>query len=205
MSYQEMSSEQIGTLADQYRNGDIEARNKVLENNVGLAKSIATNTETLEYDDAVQIAYYGIMRALYYYNPSKGAFSKFAGICIRQELDKATKQERKTSPFHESLNEVAYYDEYNSPTTFQEHMESDVATPYDNELSNENFRCQIQALNQLDKEKQDIIIKRFGLDGQQPKSISQIGCESNRSFDWVKVRLESALSQMQEYIHDTCD
>lgn len=80
-----LSPEENNRLAILAKNGDVEAKDKVVLNNLLLIKRVVNKYKQSdkEYDDLFQTGAYGILRAINTYNEEKGLFSTYAYIWIR--------------------------------------------------------------------------------------------------------------------------
>lgn len=78
----------------------LEERNKLVEDNIPLAifitKRYRNRTRLLEFDDALSIAYVGLIKAATYYKPGKYAFSTYASCCMVQEFQREYDAQHRT-------------------------------------------------------------------------------------------------------------
>ena len=105
-----LSPQEEKELFERYRNGDIDAKNEIIECNLKLAVNIArkafykthnnsiwNRTKGLSFQDLIQEASLGIIRAIEKYNPEKGCrFSTYAYNWIWQFVTRAMINKDKT-------------------------------------------------------------------------------------------------------------
>lgn len=81
--------DELNYLVDLAQKGSIEARNKIVERNIGLVQKFAGRYwyEGLDCDDYFQEGIIGLMRAVVTYEPQRNlAFSTYAGWWIKQKM-----------------------------------------------------------------------------------------------------------------------
>ena len=87
-----LSMKEVRELIDRYRDGDMDARNELIEKNIGLCRKIAAQSSrrdnpTAGYEDLVQDGIEGLIKAIDKYDYTKGTrFSTYAIYWIRQSI-----------------------------------------------------------------------------------------------------------------------
>lgn len=85
-------------LINKMRNGDLNARNRFLEDNlllvISIAKRYINKTRTLNFIDLIQEGNIGLIKASNNYDPNKGRFSTYATWYIRQKIQSAVANDR---------------------------------------------------------------------------------------------------------------
>lgn len=104
-------------LINKMRNGDLNARNRFLEDNlllvVSIAKRYINKTRTLSFIDLIQEGSEGLINASNKYDPNKGKFSTYATWYIRQKIQSAVTEDRMIKiPRNESRFIKKYKYEY---------------------------------------------------------------------------------------------
>ena len=90
-----LSFKQVKELIDKAREGDLEARNELVVNNIGLCKKLAyshlrKDQPLLNLDDLIQDGVEGLFKAIEKYDYKKGTrFSTFAVFWIRQGISRS--------------------------------------------------------------------------------------------------------------------
>ena len=92
-NYPILTQGDIEKLFDNYKNGDINAREKIINSNLKLVISIAnkyiSKTESFSFADLVQEGSLGLMRAIETYNKNKSSFSTYAYLWIEQYIKRS--------------------------------------------------------------------------------------------------------------------
>lgn len=85
-----LSNEEIIELIKKYRSGDLEARNTLIVNNIGLVHYVANGLKigksNVHYDDYIQQGILGLYKAIEKYDSSRGDFAPCAISYIMNEL-----------------------------------------------------------------------------------------------------------------------
>ena len=150
--------------------GDIDARNKLVEHNLRLvAHTIKKYYGTQnEQDDLVSIGTIGLIKAINTYDLNKNIrLSSYASRCIENEILMHFRNTKKTAQ-DISLNETIDTDKDGNPLTLL-----DIMAVEDNILEQLDLKLNSQKLGQfiteeLDERERKIIILRYGLNGEKP-------------------------------------
>lgn len=151
-------------------NGDVEARNKLVEHNLRLVAHIIKKYYGIqsEQDDLVSIGTIGLIKAINSFDINKNIrLSSYASRCIENEILMHFRSAKKSSQ-DISLNETIDIDKDGNPLTLLDIMSID-----DNIIDELNLKFNSQKLGQFineelnDREK-TIIILRYGLNGEEP-------------------------------------
>lgn len=150
--------------------GDIDARNKLVEHNLRLVAHIIKKyygTQN-EQDDLVSIGTIGLIKAINTYDLNKNIrLSSYASRCIENEILMHFRNTKKTAQ-DISLNETIDTDKDGNPLTLL-----DIMAVEDNILEQLDLKLNSQKLGQfiteeLDERERKIIILRYGLNGEKP-------------------------------------
>lgn len=165
-----LSEKQEKMYLEKFAQGDIEARNKLVEHNLRLVAHIIKKyygTQS-EQDDLVSIGTIGLIKAINTYKPDKNIrLSSYASRCIENEILMHFRNAKKSAQ-DISLNETIDTDKDGNPLTLLDIMSVD-----DNILDNLDLKLNSQKLGQfineeLDERERKIIILRYGLNGKEP-------------------------------------
>ncbi len=150
--------------------GDIEARNKLVEHNLRLVAHIIKKyySSQNEQDDLVSIGTIGLIKAINTFDINKNIkLSSYASRCIENEILMHFRNLKKTSQ-DISLNEAIDMDkDGNSLSLF------DVLSVDDDILDNINRKLNLKKIyeyidSELDPREKQVIILRYGLSGEKP-------------------------------------
>lgn len=150
--------------------GDIEARNKLVEHNLRLVAHIIKKyySSQSDQDDLVSIGTIGLIKAINTFDINKNIkLSSYASRCIENEILMHFRNLKKTSQ-DISLNEAIDMDkDGNSLSLF------DVLSVDDDILDNINKKLNLKKIyeyidSELDSREKQVIILRYGLNGEKP-------------------------------------
>lgn len=187
-----LSEKQEREYLEQAANGSIEARNKLVEHNLRLVAHIIKKyygTQN-EQDDLVSIGTIGLIKAINTFDMNKNIrLSSYASRCIENEILMHFRYSKKSSQ-DISLNETIDTDKDGNPLTLIDIMSVD-----DNiidELDMKFNRGKLaQFINEeLDEREKQIIIMRYGLDGNKPMTQNSVAKKMNISRSYVS-RIET--------------
>jgi RNA polymerase sporulation-specific sigma factor len=169
-----------------FRQGDINARNQLIEHNLRLVAHIIKKyyTQTADQDDLISIGTIGLIKGISTYNPDKGVrLATYASRCIENEILMHFRSRKKTAG-DLSLSEAIDTDgEGNSLSLIDViFVEDDMLDSISAEENSRNLKkCIDRILNEREKE---IIVLRYGLDDNPPKTQREIAemCGISRSY-----------------------
>ncbi len=165
-----LSSEKEHEYLSKASNGDMDARNKLIEHNLRLVAHIIKKYYSAQndQDDLVSIGTIGLIKAIDTYDINKNIrLSSYASRCIENEILMYFRNQKKISQ-DISLSEAIDTDKDGNPLTLIDVLSSD-----DDILFDLNNKLNIQKLpeyirNELDERERKVIILRYGLDGSEP-------------------------------------
>lgn len=150
--------------------GDINARNKLVEHNLRLVAHIIKKyySSQNDQDDLVSIGTIGLIKAINTFDINKNIkLSSYASRCIENEILMHFRNLKKTSQ-DISLNEAIDMDkDGNSLSLF------DILSVDDDILDNINTKLNLKKIyeyidSELDSREKQVIILRYGLNGENP-------------------------------------
>lgn len=171
---------------DLWAQGDIDARNVLIEHNLRLVAHIVKKyyTQCAELDDLISIGTIGLIKGVSSYKPEKGVrLATYASRCIENEVLMYFRSARKSAA-DISLSESIEADGSASSlclmdvVCFEEDMLEQISK---NELS----KTISKVVNEvLDPRESEIIRLRYGLDGEAPKTQHDVAelCGISRSY-----------------------
>jgi len=179
--------------------GDIEARNKLIEHNLRLVAHIVKKyyTQCAELDDLISIGTIGLIKGISSYKSDRGVrLATYASRCIENEVLMYFRSAKKSAT-DISLSETIETDGSSSSlclmdvVCFEEDMLEQISQ---NELS--------KTINKLVKEvldarESEIISLRYGLDGKLPKTQHEVAEKCNISRSYVSRIEKKALEKLK--------
>lgn len=147
------------------RNGDIEARNKLIEHNLRLVVFLAKKYESTGYDleDLVSIGSIGLIKGIETYKPDKNIkLATYSSRCIANEILMYIRKNKKRKT-EVSLEDALNYDAEGNELHLEDILGTDDNIIFDEfsfKLDKELLKQELKNLN--DREKQ-IMTLRYGL------------------------------------------
>ena len=177
---------------ERLKEGDNEARNKLVEHNLRLVAHIIKKYygTKCEQDDLVSIGSIGLIKAINTFKPDKKIrLSSYASRCIENEILMHLRAVKKTER-DVSLNETIDTDKDGNPLTLMDIMKVD-----DNILDELDMKLNSKKLGQyiteeLNSREKTVIILRYGLNGKKPMTQKEIAKMLDISRSYVS-RIET--------------
>lgn len=181
------------------KNGDIKARNKLVEHNLRLVAHIikkyyAVNTDQ---DDLVSIGTIGLIKAINTFDVDKKVkLSSYASRCIENEILMYFRNQRKTSQ-NVSLEDAIDTDKDGNALKLMDLLSVD-----DNFIDNLDKKMNLQKIDKyidetLTKREKEIINLRYGLDGEKPLTQREVSALMDISRSYVSRIEKKALQKLR--------
>ena len=174
------------------KKGDKLAEEKLINHNLRLVAHITKKykNSNIEQDDLISIGSIGLMKAIKTFSYEKGnSFSTYASRCIENEILMTFRSEKKNAQAV-YLDDVISIDKDGNNLSLYEILD-DKSDPIDGQVENKIIYNKISQIinNELNIREQEIIIKRFGLNGNIPKTQIELAEALNISRSYIS-RLE---------------
>ena len=184
--------------------GDIGARNKLVEHNLRLVAHIIKKYYGVqtEQDDLVSIGTIGLIKAIDTFKPDKNIrLSSYASRCIENEILMHFRSAKKTAQ-DVSLNETIDTDKDGNPLTLMDIMAVDdiILDELDRKLNGRKLGQFIR--EELTDRERQIIIMRYGLGGREPMTQKKVAKIMNISRSYVS-RIETKALKKLKKRYDT--
>jgi RNA polymerase sporulation-specific sigma factor len=158
------------------RSGDMEARNTLIVHNLRLVVYIAKKFEStkINIEDLISIGSMGLIKGVQTFKIEKNIkLATYASRCIENEI---LMHLRKTHKMRQelSLDEILNVDSEGNEMVLADILASVDEEVLDSLTRDENTREIYQALGNLPKREQEIIIMRFGLYDQEPLTQKEV-------------------------------
>lgn len=188
-------AEQIKLL----KQGDQNARNKLIEHNLRLVAHIVKKYYGVsgDQDDLVSIGTIGLIKAIDTFDADKNIkLSSYASRCIENEILMHFRNQKKTA-LDVSLDEAIDSDKDGNPLTLMDIMatEDDIVESLDLKMNSEKMYIY---LDDLSARERDIIIMRYGLDGRKPLTQKEVSQRLNISRSYVSRIEKKAIEILTE-------
>jgi len=190
-----------------YAQGDMEARNILIERNLRLVAHIIKKyyTQSAEQEDLISIGTIGLIKAISSYKPEKGArLATYAARCIENEILMHFRAQKKLQ------GEVSLSDTLETDKDGNNLFLLDVVGSEDTMLEDLAERDTCLQLRKLIRERltdreADIIEKRYGIGGRKARTQREVASDYGISRSYVSrlekkalEKLKTALKELEE-------
>ncbi len=194
-----LSAAKESELLEKSRNGDMEARNKLIEHNLRLVAHIVKKyyTAPAEQDDLISIGTIGLIKAVSTFNGDKGIrLATYAARCIENEILMHFRNMKKTQQ-DVYISDPIDTDKDGIALTLIDIIadNSDIAEEIDKKIKLEKLRVIINGC--LDEREKKIIIMRYGIGGTPELTQRDISKRLNISRSYVSRIEKSALEKLR--------
>lgn len=195
-----LSVEEERECIERWQNGDIEARNTLVEHNLRLVAHIIKKyyTQTDDVDDLISIGTIGLIKGINTYKPDKGVrLATYASRCCENEILMHFRSRKKTAG-DLSLSDALDTDGEGNSLSLMDIISQD------DELCDRigNFEICSKLREYVDTvltEREAKIIKiRYGLDNMEPKTQRETALECGISRSYVSRIEKKALEKLRE-------
>lgn len=181
-----LSAEEEQRYLELSAQGDIQARNILIERNLRLVAHIMKKyyTQTADQEDLISIGTIGLIKGISTFDPSKGArLATYAARCVENEILMYFRSQRKTAS-DVSLSDCIETGKDGNALSLLDTICSDEDLFEDlhtKELYGELYRVMEQVLTPREKL---VLSLRYGLGGERPQTQHQIAerCKISRSY-----------------------
>ena len=198
-----LSQEEEKVYLKRMKEGDINAKNILIERNLRLVAHIAKkySSTNIEQDDLISIGSIGLIKGINSFNMDKNfKLATYIAKCIENEILMYLRSNKKrvTDVY---LNEPIGKDKDDNEVTLQEVLENNERNVEDEVDLKLKVKQLYEKMKRILKEREKIIIElRFGLNGDKPKTQKEIAKMMNISRSYVS-RIESkAISKLSNEI-----
>lgn len=181
------------------RNGDIEARNILVEKNMRLVAHMIKKYACAEKDtqDLISVGTIGLIKAVNTFNPDKKIrLATYAAKCIDNEILMMLRNDKKKMQ-ELSLYEPIGTDKEGNDITFIDVVGDETRDDVGEMLTAEQLKCIYDNMdNILTEREKTIIIGRFGLFGSKEMTQNELAAKLNISRSYVSCIERHALNKL---------
>lgn len=172
---------------EKMKQGDVSARDKLVEHNLRLVVHIIKKyyANYSDQDDLISIGTIGLIKAVNSFDSDKGTrLATYASRCIENEILMYFRNQKKSAQ-DVSMNEPIDVDAQGNPLTLSEIIFTDdtIVDDIDKKLKLERLRQAVAGIE--DPREKLIIVRRYGLDGRMPLTQREIAKQLNISRSYV--------------------
>ena len=187
------------------QNGDIEARNILIEHNLRLVAHIVKkySASVRDNEDLLSIGTIGLIKGISSFDPSKGTrLATYAARCVENEILMLLRSKKKEQG-DVSLNETIGTDKEGNQIMLIDVMKNDQADIFDEINTDIEIRQLYKNIkNVLDPREREVIILRYGLIDGRCISQREIAKKLNISRSYVSRIEKKAISKLRLGIAD---
>ncbi len=186
------------------RNGDINAKNKLIEHNLRLVAHIIKKyySNSAQQDDLISIGTIGLIKAINTFNIDKGTrLATYAARCVENEILMYFRSQKKTAQ-DISVNEPIDTDSEGNPLTLMDIIatEDEIIEDIYKMTMLKKLRKEIKRIT--DSRERTIIILRYGLDGNKPLTQSEVSERLNISRSYVSRIEKKVLTRLRKALEE---
>lgn len=186
-------------------NGDMKSREILIEHNLRLVAHIVKKygEKGNELDDLISIGTIGLIKGVDSFSKSNGAkLTTYCAKCIDNEILMHYRNNKKTSK-NISLDEQIGFDKEGNTITIMDMLKTPNPDFIEDMLKKDNINKLKKYINILSEREKNIIIKRYGLDGNDEITQKNIAKELNISRSYVSRIEKRALTKLlREFIRN---
>ena len=179
--------------------GDLEARNILIERNLRLVAHIMKKyyAQTADQEDLISIGTIGLIKGITTYDPSKGArLATYAARCVENEILMYFRAQRKSAQ-DVSLSDYIDTGADGAPLALMDMVAEDCDL-LDQICSREMAQQLHRALDScLTEQEKQVVVLRYGLDGQPPKRQREVAQITGISRSYVSRIEKKALEKLR--------
>lgn len=195
-----LKPEEERALLERAGQGDLEARNRLIEHNLRLVAHIVKKyyTQTGEVDDLISIGTIGLIKAVNTYRPDRQIkLTTYAARCIENEILMYLRKTRKLAG-EVSLSESLDNDGDGGSLSILDliRVEDDMLEELDTRDACRKVRACVERV--LDEREKRVIVGRYGLDGGPPRTQREIAAQCGISRSYVSRIEKKALKKLEE-------
>lgn len=183
-----------------YKAGDINARNKLIEHNLRLVAHIVKKYQNSdeEMEDLLSIGTIGLMKAITTFDAEKGRLATYAARCIENELLMLFRSHKKLSK-EVSLYEPIGKDKEGNEVELIDVMESNEDNVFELIERRQLYEVLKKHIDlRLTEREKEILVMRYGLNGQEEMTQREIGKALNISRSYVSRIEKKALKKLKD-------
>lgn len=199
-----LTAEEEQAYLERCAQGDLDARNVLVERNLRLVAHIIKKyyTQTEEQEDLISIGTIGLIKAVNTFKPDRGIrLATYASRCIENEILMYFRARRKLQ------GEVFLSDAIETDGDGGDLSIGDVVGRNDTlleDLQDKDDRALLRRLvaERLTEREADIIRRRYGLEGHPPQTQRQVAAAYNISRSYVSRIEKKALGKLEQALRE---
>lgn len=197
-----LSKEEEEKYVDMFQNGDLKARDKLIEHNLRLVVYLSKKYENtkVELEDLVSIGTIGLIKGINTYKNDKNIkLATYASRCIDNEILMYLRKNKKRKA-DVSLDESLSFDSEGNELHLEDILgtEDDIVTK--NIEDDDMKKTLIEEINKLPKRDKEIISLRYGLFGKNEITQKELAKKLNISQSYISRIEKKVIKKIKESI-----
>lgn len=185
-----------------FKNGDIEAKNKLVEHNLRLVAHIIKKyySNYADQDDLISIGTIGLLKAVNSFDDSKGIkLATYASKCIENEILMHFRSKKKSS-LEVSISEPIDTDSEGNPLTLMDIIstENNITEETETKIQIKKIYTYIETMT--DEREKTVIIMRYGLYNTVPHTQKEVAAMLNISRSYVSRIEKKQLEKLRKHL-----
>ena len=192
-----LSAKEEKEMIERFHNGDMEARNILVERNMRLV------THMVNTDDLISVGTIGLIKAVNSFKPDKSIrLATYAAKCIDNELLMMLRMEKRKSK-EVSMYEPIGKDKEGNEISLIDIVGEEKEDVVEDCLFAQRVLCLYQNLDKvLNEREKTIIIRRYGLNGKEPMTQSELADRLGISRSYISRIEKKALLKLKKLLED---
>lgn len=184
--------------------GDLEARNVLIERNLRLVAHIMKKyyAQTAQQEDLISIGTIGLIKGITTFDPAKGArLATYAARCVENEILMYFRSQRKSAQ-DVSLSDYIDTGVDGAPLELMDVVaeDTDLLEQICSREQAEQLRRAVEQV--LSPQERQVIVLRYGLDGQSPKRQREVAGLTGISRSYVSRIEKRALEKLRQALEE---
>ena len=184
------------------QDGDIMAKDKLIEHNLRLVVFLAKKYENVKADleDLVSIGTIGLIKAINTYSMDKNIkLATYASRCIDNEILMYLRKNKKTNS-EISLEESLSYDAEGNELHLEDIIGTDSDVVAKNVLEKDDKKKILEEIAKLNKRDKEIMTLRYGLEGKEEKTQKEVADLLGISQSYISRIEKKVIKKLQTII-----
>ena len=201
---QPLNEEEETELLLKVKDGDLEARNKLIEHNLRLVIFIAKKFEStkINMEDLISIGSIGLIKGIQTFKLEKNIkLATYASRCIENEILMYLRKTQRVRQEY-SLDEVLSIDSEGNEMILSDVIGSNEPLALTKLTEEEDIRNLYYALDNLSSREKEIIIMRYGLFGVSPLTQKEVADKMGISQSYISRLEKRIIEKMRQDIEE---
>lgn len=197
-----LSKEEESILLEKFHNGDLKAKDKLIEHNLRLVVYLSKKYENTKIDleDLVSIGTIGLIKGINTFKGDKNIkLATYASRCIDNEILMYLRKNKKRRA-DISLEESLSFDKEGNELTLEDVLgtEDDIVT---RPLEEKSMRTiMLKEISKLKNRDREIMIRRYGLDGKEELTQKEVAASLGISQSYISRIEKKVIKEISEII-----